>query len=42
MRGGKKPARRVDAYLFAKTVKMFDMGREVDAHQLSDILEISI
>jgi hypothetical protein len=32
MRGGKNPAKRVDAYLFAKTVKMFDMGREVDAH----------
>ena len=42
MRGGKNPARRVDAYLFAKTVKMFDMGREVDAHQLADALEVSI
>ena len=42
MRGGKRPAPRVDAYLFAKTFKMLEMGREVDAHQLSDILEISI
>ena len=42
MRGGKNPAKRVDAYLFAKTWKMFDMGREVDAHQLSDSLEVSI
>ena len=35
-------AKRVDAYLFAKTWKLFEMGREIDAHQLSDILEISI
>ena len=42
MRGGNKPAQRVDAYLFAKTWKMFEMGREVDAHQLSDALEVSI
>jgi len=42
MRGGKKPARRVDAYLFAKTIKMFDFGREVDAHQLADALEVSM
>jgi hypothetical protein len=42
MRGGKAPARRVDAYLFAKTWRLFDTGREVDAHQLADILEISM
>ena len=42
MKGGKNPAKRVDAYLFAKTWKMFDMGREVDAHQLADALEVSI
>jgi len=42
MRGGKNPAKRVDAYLFAKTIKMFDMGREVNAHQLADALEVSM
>ena len=35
-------AKRVDAYLFAKTFKMFQMDREVDAHQLADLLEISM
>ena len=42
MKGGKNPARRVDAYLFAKTMNMLLMGREVDAHQLSDALEVSM
>ena len=41
MRGGKKPAPRVDAYLFAKTWKMFEMGRQLSAYELVDILEIS-
>ena len=35
-------AKRVDAYLFAKTWKLFEMGREINAHQLSDTLEVSI
>ena len=35
-------ARRVDAYLFAKTWQLFDKGREVTAHDLADILEVSM
>ena len=42
MRGGKKPARRVDAYLFAKTWKLFETGREVSAHDLADIIDVSM
>lgn len=43
MKGGSRPARRVDAYLFAKTWFLFlERGRELDAHELADILEISI
>ena len=42
MRGGKKPAQRIDAYLFAKTWLAFERGRELDAHQLADELEVSI
>ena len=42
MRGGKKPAKRIDAYLFAKTWLAFERGRELDAHQLADELEVSI
>ena len=42
MRGGNKPAQRVDAYLFAKTWRLFQNGRELDAHQLAEILEVSI
>jgi hypothetical protein len=41
MRGGKKPQPRVDAYLFAKTWKMFGDGRQLSAHDLVEILEIS-
>jgi len=41
MRGGKKPQSRVDAYLFAKTWKMFGDGRQLSAHDLVEILEIS-
>ena len=41
MRGGKKAAPRVDAYLFAKTWKMFEMGRQVSAHELVEILQVS-
>ena len=41
MKGGKKAAPRVDAYLFAKTWKMFDMGRQLSAHDLVEILEVS-
>ena len=42
MRGGKNPAKRVDAYLFAKTWLLFQRDKEVDAHQLADALEVSI
>ena len=42
MRGGKKPAQRIDAYLFAKTWLAFERGRELDAHQLADEMEVSI
>lgn len=41
MRGGVKAAKRVDAYLFAKTWKMFTDGRQISAHNLVDSLEIS-
>jgi len=37
-----KRAQRIDAYLFSKTWLLFQRGRELDAHQLADILEISI
>ena len=41
MKGGKKPAPRIDGYLFAKTWKMFSNGRQLSAHDLVEILEIS-
>jgi len=41
MRGGKKPAPRIDGYLFAKTWKMFSNGRQLSAHDLVEILEVS-
>jgi len=41
MRGGSRPARRVDAYLFAKTWRLFGSDRQLNAHELADILEIS-
>ena len=41
MRGGKKAQSRVDAYLFAKTWKIFSNGRQLSAHDLVEILEIS-
>ena len=41
MKGGKKPAPRVDAYLFAKTWKMFEMGKQLSAHELVEILQVS-
>ena len=41
MRGGKKPAPRVDAYLFAKTWKMFEMDKQLSANELVEILEVS-
>ena len=42
VKGGQKPARRVDAYLFAKTWKLFEAGREVSAHELADIIDVSM
>ena len=41
MKGGKKATPRVDAYLFAKTWKMFEMGRQLSAFDLVDVLEVS-
>ena len=41
MKGGGKPAPRVDAYLFAKTWRMFTDGRQVSAHDLVESLEVS-
>jgi hypothetical protein len=41
MKGGGKPAPRVDAYLFAKTWRMFTDGRQVSAYDLIESLEVS-
>tara|TARA_B110000305_G_C19237641_1_gene538316 strand:+ start:341 stop:670 length:330 start_codon:yes stop_codon:yes gene_type:complete len=41
MKGGGKPASRVNAYLFAKTWRMFADGRHVSAHDLVESLEVA-
>lgn len=37
-----RPAPRITPYLFAKTWRMFELGRQLHAYDLRDSLEISI